>query len=77
MIKKYEAGFTVDFENDSQKFIEVVLKLYQEESLRIKMGQNGLRAIQEEWNWEKTVRSLIELYEKLDAQDRQSKKEEC
>lgn len=67
MINKYQAGFTVDFENQPEKFVELVEKLYHDPALREQMGKNGRRAIDQEWNWEKTVQPLITLYNKLSS----------
>ncbi len=66
MITRYQAGFTVDFENQGERFVELVEKLYKEPELREQMGKNGRRAIDEEWNWEKTVQPLLQMYETLD-----------
>ena len=62
MVNNYEAGFTLDFETESQKLIEYIEKLYQDENLRKRMGENGRRAIDEEWNWENMVKPLLKLY---------------
>lgn len=62
MITRYQAGFTVDFEKEGEKLVDLVEKLYHDEKLRNKMGKNGRRAIEEEWNWEKTVEPLLKLY---------------
>ncbi len=66
MVRKYQAGFTIDFEQQGAKFVEVVEQLYRQPQLREQMGHNGRRAIEEDWNWEKTVQPLLELYRKLD-----------
>jgi len=67
MIQKYQAGFTVDFENNGEKFVEYVEQLYKNPQLRERMGENGRRAIEEEWNWDTTVQPLVELYAQLDS----------
>ncbi|MHB2147911.1 glycosyltransferase family 4 protein [Calditrichota bacterium LG25] len=65
MIAKHQSGFTIDFEKEGEKLVDLVEKLYRDEKLRETMGENGRRAIEEEWNWEKTVQPLIDLYDHL------------
>ena len=62
MVNQYKAGFTLDFEIEGHKLVEYVEKLYLDEDLRRRMGENGRRAIDEEWNWENMVKPLLKLY---------------
>ncbi|MCB0458606.1 MAG: glycosyltransferase family 4 protein [Flavobacteriaceae bacterium] len=49
-------------EKDSDDFAEKVLLLHEDEQLRKELGSNGKKFIENEFCWEKTSRSLINLY---------------
>jgi glycosyltransferase involved in cell wall biosynthesis len=50
-------------ERDPQSLAQAILQLRDEDLCR-KMGQNGRRAVEERYNWQKTVQSLLSLYVK-------------
>lgn len=52
-------------EKDSDDFAEKVLLLYNNEQIRKELGSNGKNFIENEFCWEKTSRSLINLYKDL------------
>lgn len=62
LVNKFKAGYTVDYETEQEKFIELVVKLYKKPELRKEMGLNGRRAIDQEWNWDYMVKPLLKLY---------------
>ncbi|HKJ06823.1 MAG TPA: glycosyltransferase family 4 protein [Flavobacteriaceae bacterium] len=55
----------VHIEKDITHFNEKVLKLYNNEALRKELGNNGKDFIEKTFNWEKTSKNLIALYQNL------------
>jgi len=53
--------------NDSKSFTEKIITLYNDPELRDKMGINGNRAVQENYNWEMTAKNLISLYKEIET----------
>jgi glycosyltransferase involved in cell wall biosynthesis len=63
MISKYKIGVITD---DSPKsFAEGLLMLLTDEELRIQCGLNQLRLIEGPMNWDNSIRTMINFYEKL------------
>lgn len=52
--------------DDIKAMAGAVKKLYSSSEQREKMGEKGLQAVQERWNWKITSQELIDLYEGLD-----------
>ncbi|MDJ0645254.1 MAG: glycosyltransferase family 4 protein, partial [Flavobacteriaceae bacterium] len=50
-------------ERDVQDFTAKVLQLYEDNELQQRLGTNGKRFIENEFNWEKTSKSLLDLYD--------------
>lgn len=65
IIEETKCGLIYENKN-SHQLAEAVIKLYKSESLRQQMGANGKKAVMEKYNWEKTSRNLIKLYEKIE-----------
>ena len=53
----------VHTERDVQDFTAKVLQLYEDNELQQRLGTNGKRFIENEFNWEKTSKSLLDLYD--------------
>jgi len=64
LIEKINAGL-VHKEKDTNDFAKKVIELYTNESLCLKLGENGKQFIENEFNWEKTSEKLIDLYQNL------------
>ena len=64
IVEGNECGLTVDPLNP-QEIAEVIEYLLEHPDLRRKMGENGRRAVEEKYNWEKEGRRLLKLYEEL------------
>ncbi len=61
MVTKYEVGLCAD----SKKPKDIAAKfntLISDKQMRIRMGQNGLRVIREQFNWAESGKRLLEVY---------------
>lgn len=61
VLSEYEFGVAVD-PQDSKAVAEVIGNLLSDEESFVRMGKEGRRAITEEFNWEKEIEKLKELY---------------
>ncbi|NNC71083.1 MAG: glycosyltransferase family 4 protein [Flavobacteriaceae bacterium] len=52
-------------EKNAHDLADKIFKLYQNEQLREELGYNGKRFIENEFNWEMTSKSLLDLYDSL------------
>ena len=64
LIEKVDSGL-VHKEKEPIDFENKVLALYNEESLRLKLGANGKHFIKNDFNWDKTSEKLIDLYKNI------------
>jgi len=64
LVVKINSGL-VHKEKDETDFANKVLDLHSDESLRLKLGGNGKQFIEKEFNWEKTSKKLIDLYQNI------------
>jgi len=64
LIEKVNSGF-VHREKDVEDFTNKILELFQNESLRNQLGNNGKKFIENEFSWEQTSKKLINLYDTL------------
>ena len=64
------AGLLYDSTSPDALAAGVLRMLSDKDGLR-RMGENGRRAVQEKWNWDKMEARLFEVYDELDAQIRQ------
>ena len=64
IVKRSQSGL-IHKEKDVQEYTENVLELYQNSSLAKQYGANGKRFIEEEFSWEITSQSLIQLYAEI------------
>lgn len=56
-------------EKESIDFFEKVLKLYNDKSLREKLGKNGKLFIENQFSWDKTSKDLVHLYRNFALND--------
>ena len=61
LIERIHAGI-IHKEKDPADFAGRAMELYDDETLRLKLGANGKRFIEEEFNWEKVSSNLCNLY---------------
>ncbi|WGH75839.1 glycosyltransferase family 4 protein [Tenacibaculum tangerinum] len=64
IVQKVHAGLVHEAEN-VKDFTQKMITLYESESLRKTMGQNGKKFVKEQFTWDKTSKELKELYNKL------------
>ncbi len=67
------AGLLYDSTSPDALAASVLRMLSDEDGLRC-MGENGRRAVQEKWNWDKMEVELFKAYDELDAQMRRRRK---
>jgi len=67
MIEKYKFGIAVD-PSDPEKIADAINYLFEHPQEAYNMGQNGRRAVLEEFNWGIEEKKLIALYEELVVQ---------
>ena len=60
IVEKYNCGICVDPHN-SQKIKEAIQYLVENKEMAYQMGQNGRRAVLEEYNWESQAKLYIEV----------------
>jgi glycosyltransferase involved in cell wall biosynthesis len=66
LVEKVNAGL-VHLEKDVEDFSNKVLKLYYNENLREDLGSNGENFIKNEFSWEQTSKTLINLYNNVQS----------
>ncbi|SNR15212.1 glycosyltransferase family 4 protein [Tenacibaculum jejuense] len=64
LIEKYNSGL-VHEERNSEDFSEKILTLYNDQELRVKLGENGQNFVRNHFVWEITAKTLIDLYHSL------------
>jgi glycosyltransferase involved in cell wall biosynthesis len=64
LIEKTNSGL-VHQEKGVNEFTEKVLKLYNDETLRNQLGENGKQFVRNEFSWEQTSKKLLHLYDNL------------
>lgn len=64
VINKENCGLIVPYEN-IQGIRDAILKLKEDSNLRTKMGENGRKAFEREYNWMVMERRLIALYDQI------------
>lgn len=64
IIKKAQSGLVHKAE-DVHEFVEKVLNLYENETLRVNFGAHGKSFIENDFYWEKTSEALIKMYSNL------------
>ncbi len=64
IIEQYQCGIVVD-ERNSEEVAQAITMMCQNPTLRHEMGLNGLRAIEERYNWEHMKERLLKVYGKL------------
>ncbi|WP_405607230.1 glycosyltransferase family 4 protein [Polaribacter sp. Asnod1-A03] len=66
VVEKNKTGL-VHKDRDVNDFSDKIITLYKDETLRIELGENGKRFIEEEFSWEQTSKKLINLYDNLES----------
>ncbi|MFH1025710.1 MAG: glycosyltransferase, partial [Nitrospirota bacterium] len=61
IIEQYQCGIVVD-ERNSEEVAQAITMMCQNPTLRHEMGLNGLRAIEERYNWEHMKERLLKIY---------------
>ena len=64
LIEKVNSGL-VHQEKNVEDFTNKILELFENESLRNELGNNGKKFIENEFSWEQTSKKLLHLYETL------------
>ena len=64
IINKYKCGFCVK-PGDVDGIREAITKILNDRKLAYMMGQNGMKAVTEEFNWKTQERILFEVYDQL------------
>lgn len=64
LIEKTNSGL-VHIEKDVEDFSEKVLKLYADENLRKRLGENGKNFVRNDFSWKQTSKKLLNLYDNL------------
>lgn len=64
MVNKYQCGICVD-PSDVVAISDAISLLLNDINLAKQMGENGMRAVREEYNWESQEKILFQLYEEL------------
>lgn len=67
VVKQEKCGLVYPAE-DIQAMAAAIRQLYAQPEAREKMGERASKAVQQRWNWEKTSRELIHMYEQLAGQ---------
>ncbi len=68
-VEESEAGLLYD-STGPEALAEAVVRMLSDKDGLLRMGENGRRAVQEKWNWDKMEARLFEAYDELDAQIR-------
>lgn len=71
MIEEYEFGICVDPEN-TDEIADKITFLLDNPTIAKRMGENGMKAVQEKFNWNIEERKLIDLYKELIKLDKKS-----
>ncbi len=66
VVKSTECGLVFEA-NNPQAMAACLLELYNNPTEARKMGENGLRAVEEYYHWESTSKALISFYQELDG----------
>jgi len=66
LIKRVHSGL-VHKEMDPKDFSDKLMTLYSDKALRKDFGRNGRNFIENEFNWDKTSKNLIDLYNNLNT----------
>ena len=64
LVERNNSGL-VHLEKNAKDFADKVVQLFEDESFRNRLGENGKRFIENEFCWEKTSEKLIQLYDEL------------
>ena len=62
VVTKYDVGLCAD-SKDPNDIAAKLNTLISDKQMRVRMEQNGLRAIREEFNWDESEKRLLEIYE--------------
>lgn len=68
LVEKTKSGL-VHKEKNAEDLANKVLELYQNSKLRVELGENGKKFIEDEFVWEKVSGNLVEIYKELESKD--------
>jgi len=68
LVEKYKCGLVY---RDAEEMREAIIRLLQDNELRLKMGKNGYKAVMEELNTDRVKDRLILLYDKIGSSIKQ------
>ena len=57
---------------DAEALAQAVIKLYEDDAIRVKLGQAGTKAVRQKYNWQRSSQQLIEIYRELEARQESS-----
>lgn len=63
VVKKYECGLAIENPNDSNEIASAIQYLLDNPEKAKNMGENGLKAAKEEFNWEAQEKVLFDMYD--------------
>ena len=64
IIDKYKCGICIN-PNNINEIVEAIKYLIENEEVRNEMGENGIKAVLKEYNWNSNEKELLDLYYKL------------
>ncbi|MDE2644449.1 MAG: glycosyltransferase family 4 protein [Bacteroidota bacterium] len=67
VVEETDCGIVVPY-GDHEALASGIIELYRAPSRRKQMGINGHQAVKERYNWEHSVRSLIEMYHEMERE---------
>lgn len=72
IIKDTNAGLIFS-SNNEKELADCMLSLYTNKEDAKRMGENGINAVKDKYNWENTAEALVRLYEKIEASTKPQK----
>ena len=60
-----ETGFVIN-PDDPIKLAELIVKLYEQKELRLKLGKNARKRVEKKYNWKNNVNEMIKIYKSYD-----------
>lgn len=69
VVEETDCGIVVPY-GDHEALASSIIELHRNPSRRKQMGINGHQAVKEHYNWERSVRSLIEMYHEMERKSK-------
>lgn len=64
-VSKYNSGIIVD-PTKPEEIGKAIIKILDDDDLRYKLGQNGIKAVKEEYNWTNMEKKIVDVYKKIE-----------